>query len=323
MENEAEASSGTGGSGSTSRPPVSQMSLYERQAVQALQALHRQPNAAAQYLQQMYAAQHQQLILQQHLSSAQLQNLAAVHQVTLAANRQVTSGSGGETQSGGTAQSTVNLSTSPATQGGVRPHTASSPVTSVLLNPTGTSSLSPTQAKMYLQAQVVARTLTRTAPLTHQLILMPGGSVTAVQTDGSSTGAGTHCESEAQNLAVRGQPSSATKPLPLSLNQPIPGPTAHPSAGPGQPLPSAKVGPIPHGEGEAARASSYTQIQPHGLIQHHHQHLNLPTHRQPHLHLPQPHTQTLVVQPLTQALSEALKQSPDPVRVPKTGPGFI
>ncbi|NXI49672.1 PHC2 protein, partial [Chloroceryle aenea] len=46
------------------------------------QALHRQPNTAAQYLQQMYAAQQQHLMLQtaalqqQHLTSAQLQSLA-------------------------------------------------------------------------------------------------------------------------------------------------------------------------------------------------------------------------------------------------------
>lgn len=52
------------------------------------QALHRQPNTAAQYLQQMYAAQQQHLMLQtaalqqQHLSNAQLQSLAAVQQVS-------------------------------------------------------------------------------------------------------------------------------------------------------------------------------------------------------------------------------------------------
>lgn len=53
------------------------------------QALNRQPNTAAQYLQQMYAAQQQHLMLQtaalqqQHnLSTAQLQSLAAVQQVS-------------------------------------------------------------------------------------------------------------------------------------------------------------------------------------------------------------------------------------------------
>uniref|UniRef100_A0A8C5Z8C0 Polyhomeotic-like protein 3 n=1 Tax=Marmota marmota marmota TaxID=9994 RepID=A0A8C5Z8C0_MARMA len=69
--------SSSGGSG---RPPGPQISVIQ-------QALHRQPSTAAQYLQQMYAAQQQHLMLQtaalqqQHLSSAQLQSLAAVQQV--------------------------------------------------------------------------------------------------------------------------------------------------------------------------------------------------------------------------------------------------
>lgn len=56
------------------------------------QALHRQPSTAAQYLQQMYAAQQQHLMLQtaalqqQQLSSAQLQSLAAVQQVRITGN---------------------------------------------------------------------------------------------------------------------------------------------------------------------------------------------------------------------------------------------
>uniref|UniRef100_A0A803VIS2 Polyhomeotic homolog 2 n=1 Tax=Ficedula albicollis TaxID=59894 RepID=A0A803VIS2_FICAL len=72
------------------RPPGPQISVYsgipDRQTVQAL---HRQPNTAAQYLQQMYAAQQQHLMLQtaalqqQHLTSAQLQSLAAVQQGAL------------------------------------------------------------------------------------------------------------------------------------------------------------------------------------------------------------------------------------------------
>uniref|UniRef100_H2ULN0 Polyhomeotic homolog 1 n=1 Tax=Takifugu rubripes TaxID=31033 RepID=H2ULN0_TAKRU len=58
-------------SGNSRAPQIAHMSLYERQAVQALQALQRQPNAA-QYF--------QQLMLQQQISNAQLQNLAAVQQ---------------------------------------------------------------------------------------------------------------------------------------------------------------------------------------------------------------------------------------------------
>uniref|UniRef100_A0A8C3R3N1 Polyhomeotic-like protein 2 n=1 Tax=Cyanoderma ruficeps TaxID=181631 RepID=A0A8C3R3N1_9PASS len=78
----------TPASTTATRPPGPQISVYsgipDRQTVQAL---HRQPNTAAQYLQQMYAAQQQHLMLQtaalqqQHLTSAQLQSLAAVQQV--------------------------------------------------------------------------------------------------------------------------------------------------------------------------------------------------------------------------------------------------
>uniref|UniRef100_A0A3P8RSP7 Polyhomeotic homolog 1 n=1 Tax=Amphiprion percula TaxID=161767 RepID=A0A3P8RSP7_AMPPE len=67
------STNGSAASGTSSRPsPMNSMSLYERQAVQALQALQRQPNAA-QYF--------QQLMLQQQINNAQLQNLAAVQQV--------------------------------------------------------------------------------------------------------------------------------------------------------------------------------------------------------------------------------------------------
>uniref|UniRef100_A0A3Q3VJP7 Polyhomeotic homolog 1 n=1 Tax=Mola mola TaxID=94237 RepID=A0A3Q3VJP7_MOLML len=68
------STNGSAASGTSSRPsPMNSMSLYERQAVQALQALQRQPNAA-QYF--------QQLMLQQQINNAQLQNLAAVQQTT-------------------------------------------------------------------------------------------------------------------------------------------------------------------------------------------------------------------------------------------------
>uniref|UniRef100_A0A3Q4GBS7 Polyhomeotic homolog 1 n=1 Tax=Neolamprologus brichardi TaxID=32507 RepID=A0A3Q4GBS7_NEOBR len=73
------STNGSAPSGTSSRPsPMNSMSLYERQAVQALQALQRQPNAA-QYF--------QQLMLQQQINNAaQLQNLAAVQQVKVCAN---------------------------------------------------------------------------------------------------------------------------------------------------------------------------------------------------------------------------------------------
>lgn len=91
---------GNAPSAGNSRPPqIAHMSLYERQAVQALQALQRQPNAA-QYF--------QQLMLQQQINSAQqLHNLAAVQQATLAASRQSNSPNHSVSQ----ATTTVNLST--------------------------------------------------------------------------------------------------------------------------------------------------------------------------------------------------------------------
>ncbi|KAM9278014.1 polyhomeotic-like protein 1 isoform 13-T13 [Cariama cristata] len=86
METESEqnssSASGSSSSGGSTRPQISQMSLYERQAVQALQALQRQPNAA-QYF--------HQFMLQQQLNSAQLHSLAAVQQATIAASRQASS----------------------------------------------------------------------------------------------------------------------------------------------------------------------------------------------------------------------------------------
>uniref|UniRef100_A0A3B4DSS0 SAM domain-containing protein n=1 Tax=Pygocentrus nattereri TaxID=42514 RepID=A0A3B4DSS0_PYGNA len=97
------STNGSAPSGGNSRPPqIAQMSLYERQAVQALQALQRQPNAA-QYF--------QQLMLQQQINSAQLHNLAAVQQATLAASRQSSSPSNSVSAATSTAQCTVNLST--------------------------------------------------------------------------------------------------------------------------------------------------------------------------------------------------------------------
>ncbi|XP_041944717.1 polyhomeotic-like protein 2b isoform X3 [Alosa sapidissima] len=87
--NSSTTSSSANGPGRQTLPQISVYSgITDRQTVQVIQqALHRQPSTAAQYLQQMYAAQQQHLMLQtaalqqQHLSTAQLQSLAAVQQV--------------------------------------------------------------------------------------------------------------------------------------------------------------------------------------------------------------------------------------------------
>ncbi|KAG9276313.1 polyhomeotic-like protein 1 [Astyanax mexicanus] len=163
------STNGSTPSGGNSRPPqIAQMSLYERQAVQALQALQRQPNAA-QYF--------QQLMLQQQISSAQLHNLAAVQQATLAASRQSSSPSNSVSAASSTAQCTVNLSTTagggtmtnPRPMGPATSAASTALSQSVLLGGNSTG-----QGQMYLRMNRSLR-----APLTPQLIFMPGGTATA------------------------------------------------------------------------------------------------------------------------------------------------
>ncbi|XP_062343437.1 polyhomeotic-like protein 1 isoform X14 [Cinclus cinclus] len=104
METESEqnsnSTSGSSSSGGSTRPQISQMSLYERQAVQALQALQRQPNAA-QYF--------HQFMLQQQFNSAQLHSLAAVQQATIAASRQASSPNTSTSQQTTTTQASPQL----------------------------------------------------------------------------------------------------------------------------------------------------------------------------------------------------------------------
>uniref|UniRef100_A0A8D3A5K4 Polyhomeotic homolog 2b (Drosophila) n=1 Tax=Scophthalmus maximus TaxID=52904 RepID=A0A8D3A5K4_SCOMX len=237
---------------STRRQTVPQISVYsgipDRQTVQVFQqALHRQPNTAAQYLQQMYAAQQQHLMLQtaalqqQHnLSTAQLQSLAAVQQASIAAGRQSSSQNGTSSQQTGSTQATINLTTSPAAAQLIsRAQSISSTPTSitqqaVLLGSPSNTTLTASQAQMYLRAQMaqqnnlvqVARSLGRAVPLSPQLIFTPTATVTAVQSE-SSTQASS--QNQVQNLAIRGQQgatssSSQTQTLQaLSLKQsPVP-----------------------------------------------------------------------------------------------------
>uniref|UniRef100_A0A9J8BUY7 Polyhomeotic homolog 1 n=2 Tax=Cyprinus carpio TaxID=7962 RepID=A0A9J8BUY7_CYPCA len=162
-------------SGGNSRPPqIAQMSLYERQAVQALQALQRQPNAA-QYF--------QQLMLQQQINSAQLHNLAAVQQATLAASRQSSSPSNSVSQATSSAQCTVNLSTTSGggTMTNPRPVGPATSATSTALSQSVLlGGNSGGQGQMYLRLTLFLRVnRSLRAPLTPQLIFMPGGTATA------------------------------------------------------------------------------------------------------------------------------------------------
>ncbi|XP_028281790.1 polyhomeotic-like protein 1 isoform X3 [Parambassis ranga] len=158
------STNGTSASGTSSRPsPMNSMSLYERQAVQALQALQRQPNAA-QYF--------QQLMLQQQINNAQLQNLAAVQQVkaTLAASRQSSPSSSSSSQT--TSTTAASVTSGSGSTASSRPMGASATSTisqSVLLSGTAGG-----QGQMYLRVNRSLR-----APISSQLIFMPGSTATA------------------------------------------------------------------------------------------------------------------------------------------------
>ncbi|XP_076611472.1 polyhomeotic-like protein 1 isoform X2 [Chaetodon auriga] len=198
------SANGSAASGTSSRPsPMNSMSLYERQAVQALQALQRQPNAA-QYF--------QQLMLQQQINNAQLQNLAAVQQATLAASRQSSPSSSSSSQTTSTTAASVTSGSGSTTSS--RPMGASATSTisqSVLLSGTAGG-----QGQMYLRVNRSLR-----APISSQLIFMPGSTATAAvatvaqqpqaqqqETTPTSSSSGQSDNDQVQNLAMRGVSST-------------------------------------------------------------------------------------------------------------------
>ncbi|KAM8927905.1 polyhomeotic-like protein 2 [Pelodytes ibericus] len=173
--------------------------IQDRPSVQVIQqALHRQPSTAAQYLQQMYAAQQQHLMLQtvalqqQHLSSsAPLQSMPTVQQ----ACRRGTPPMPNVSQQSQTQPQMRNLMTSPQIIS--RSQTVSSSPTTgitqqaVRLGSTTSPALSASQAQMYLRAQM--------------LIFTPSAPVTSVQTEANAAGPSQTPVCQVQNLAVRGR----------------------------------------------------------------------------------------------------------------------
>uniref|UniRef100_A0A8V5HHD6 Uncharacterized protein n=1 Tax=Melopsittacus undulatus TaxID=13146 RepID=A0A8V5HHD6_MELUD len=278
MDNEqlpaAPASSSAGGTATTpnstgtARPAAPQISVYsgipDRQTVQVIQqALHRQPNTAAQYLQQMYAAQQQHLMLQtaalqqQHLTSAQLQSLAAVQQASLAANRQSSSSGGNGTQPAPTQQPTMNLSPSPAQlltrAQSVAPGAAGMAQQAVLLGNAASPALTASQAQMYLRAQMVREHLYG-CPWAHRRVgSTPEGFLTLQGADAVSAAyAPLQPPQFVQQAPKPMQPQQQQQPQQFVIQQqqqplpprgqPPPGPPAAPQL---HPLPPASPGPAP------------------------------------------------------------------------------
>uniref|UniRef100_A0A8C2ZI81 Polyhomeotic-like protein 1 n=1 Tax=Cyclopterus lumpus TaxID=8103 RepID=A0A8C2ZI81_CYCLU len=197
------STNGSAASGTSSRPsPMNSMSLYERQAVQALQALQRQPNAA-QYF--------QQLMLQQQISNAQFQNLAAVQQATLAASRQSGPSSVGSPQTSSTAAvCTHRASVTSGSTASSRP--VGAPTTSTISQSVLLSGAAGGQGQMYLRVNRSLR-----APISSQLIFMPGNTAAAAvatvtqqpraqqqEVAPTSSSGGQLDNNQVQNLAMRG-----------------------------------------------------------------------------------------------------------------------
>ncbi|XP_036699634.1 polyhomeotic-like protein 2 isoform X3 [Balaenoptera musculus] len=277
-------SSSSGGSG---RPTGPQISVYsgipDRQTVQVIQqALHRQPSTAAQYLQQMYAAQQQHLMLQtaalqqQHLSSAQLQSLAAVQQASLVASRQgSTSGSSVSAQTPAQSSS-INLAASPAAAQLInRAQSVSSAAASgiaqqaVLLGNTSSPALTASQAQMYLRAQMVQNLTLRaqqtptaaasgptpTQPVLPSLALKPtpgGSQPLPTPSQGRNTAQGSPAG------AKPGITDSVTEPLKKGDgNSSVPG-SLEGRAGLSRMVPAVATHPL--------IAPAYAQLQPHQLL---------------------------------------------------------
>ncbi|XP_039929976.1 polyhomeotic-like protein 3 isoform X4 [Hirundo rustica] len=298
MENEpntttCSASTTTVTTTSTSRTPLPQISVYsgsDRHAVQVIQqALHRPPSSAAQYLQQMYAAQQQHLMLQtaalqqQHLSSTQFQSLATVPQII---SRSQTSNT---TSSSITQQTMLLGSTSPT--------------------------LSASQAQMYLRAQM--------------LIFTPATTVAAVQSDipvvSSSTSSS--CQSAAtqvQNLTLRSQklgvlsssqngpPKSSSQTQSLCASKAVssskgsqPDPSESNRKGE-SPAPECRSTPVTRTSSihHLITPASYSPLQPHSLVKHQ----QIPLHSPP----PKISHHQLILQQQQQVQPIALQTPPGP-----------
>ncbi|XP_041897825.1 polyhomeotic-like protein 3 isoform X3 [Corvus kubaryi] len=253
---------------STSRTPLPQISVYsgsDRHAVQVIQqALHRPPSSAAQYLQQMYAAQQQHLMLQtaalqqQHLSSTQFQSLATVPQ--------------------------INLSTSPTpaqiiSRSQTSNTTSSSITQQTMLLGSTSPTLSASQAQMYLRAQM--------------LIFTPATTVAAVQSDIPvvSSSSSSSCQSAAtqvQNLTLRSQklgvlsssqngpPKSSSQTQSLCPSKPVssskgsqPDPSESNRKGE-SPAPECRSTPVTRTSSihHLITPASYSPLQPHSLVKH-------------------------------------------------------
>ncbi|XP_054839133.1 polyhomeotic-like protein 3 isoform X3 [Eublepharis macularius] len=314
----------------TQPPQISVYSGADRHAVQVIQqALHRPPSSAAQYLQQMYAAQQQHLMLQtaalqqQHLSSTQFQSLASVPQANLSGGRQCASPNGSVTQ-----QSSMS-ETSLISRSQTSNSSSSSLTQQTMLLGSTSPTLTASQAQMYLRAQM--------------LIFTPATTVAAVQSDIPvvSSSSSFPCQSAAtqvQNLTLRsqklgvlsssqnGSPKSSSQAQTLAVcpNKPITSTKASQS----DPLESKRKGDSPTTEPRSPAVTrtssihqliapaSYSPVQPHSLLKHQPPPVHSPPSKISHHQLI---FQQQQVQPITLQLPPNQEPSPTPHCVPLHG----
>ncbi|XP_013210830.1 polyhomeotic-like protein 3 isoform X3 [Microtus ochrogaster] len=282
---------------SSSRMQQPQISVYsgsDRHAVQVIQqALHRPPSSAAQYLQQMYAAQQQHLMLhtaalqQQHLSSSQLQSLAAV-QASLSSGRPATSPTGSVTQQSSMSQTSINLSTSPTpAQLMSRSQASSSTSGSITQQTMLLGSTSPTltasQAQMYLRAQMVQNLTLRSQKL----------GVLSSSQNGPPKSTG-----QTQSLTICHNKTTVTS---SKISQRDPSPESKKGGSPSLESRSTAVTRTSSIHQLIAPAS-YSPIQPHSLIKHQ----QIPLHSPP----PKVSHHQLILQQQQQQIQPITLQSP-------------
>ncbi|ETE69843.1 Polyhomeotic-like protein 3 [Ophiophagus hannah] len=316
MENESSTTTSSTGTttiattSSPSRTQPPQISVYsgsDRHAVQVIQqALHRPPSSAAQYLQQMYAAQQQHLMLQtaalqqQHLSSTPFQSLANVPQANLSGGRQCASPNGSVSQQSSMSETSINLSASPTPAQLISrsqtSNTSSSSLTqqTMLLGSTSPN-LTASQAQMYLRAQMVQNLTLRSQKL---------GVLSTSQ---------------------NGTPKSSSQPQTLAVcpSKSVTGAKASQSD-----LEGKRKGDSPNAEPRSPAVTrtssihqlmapaSYSSMQPHSLLKHQHPSLHSPPSKLSHHQLI---FQQQQVQPITLQLPPSHEVTPSQHCAPLQG----
>ncbi|MBN3298557.1 PHC3 protein, partial [Amia calva] len=248
------------------------------------QAIHRPQSMAAQYLQQMYAAQQQHLMFQ----TAALQQQQHLSSTCGLYHLQSSSPNGSLTQQGSVSQTSINLPSSPVTAQLIGRTQSSSSTASggaisqqAMLLGNSSPTLSTSQAQMYLRAQMLILTPTATvAAVQSELPVVSSASSQSASTQVQSLALRAHVPSalsSAQSVPLKataqGQPLITTHPkmsiCPVKSNQQAetPGDAGKKGDSPGTESRTNTVTRLPSGHQLIAPAP-YPPVQTHPLMKH-------------------------------------------------------